>query len=295
MAGTGNERWAAVARSLTEQTGEAFDLNSVEPAAGGSINQAVILHFRKQPPAFVKWQAGGDPMPYETEADALNAIHATDTIRVPAVYGQGSLDGGGCWLAIEWLDLGGRGDGGALGRALAALHRVEQTRFGWHRDNVIGATPQPNGWSDDWIAFYREQRLEHQFRLARKNGLRIRESDTLLETLPVFFESYTPQPSLLHGDLWGGNAGFLTDGTPVIYDPASYQGDREADLAFTEVFGGFPDSFQAAYREAWPLDDGYRYRKTLYNLYHILNHFNLFGGGYGSQAEGMVQELLRNH
>jgi fructosamine-3-kinase len=114
-----------------------------------------------------------------------------------------------------------------------------------------------------------------------------------MKALPSLFSDYIPKPSLLHGDLWAGNADFLEDGTPVVYDPAAYYGDREADMALTELFGGYPEEFYKGYAEIWPLDSGYRTRKTLYNLYHVLNHFNIFGGGYGNQAQSMIQTLLR--
>ncbi len=119
-----------------------------------------------------------------------------------------------------------------------------------------------------------------------------RLGEKLMDTLPAFFAGYTPQPSLLHGDLWSGNHAFLADGTPVIFDPAAYYGDRECDLAMTELFGGYSAEFYAAYRAAYPLDAGYATRRDLYNLYHILNHANLFGGGYTRQAEQMMQRLL---
>ena len=180
------------------------------------------------------------------------------------------------------------------GRQLAAMHRNGRERFGWHRDNTIGSTPQPNASSADWIKFWREQRLGFQLRLAARNGHGGRlqsQGEKLLECFPALID-HDPQPALLHGDLWGGNLGYDSDGHPVIYDPAVYYGDREAELAMTELFGGFPGHFYAAYEEAWPLEPGYRVRKTLYNLYHILNHLNMFGGGYLGQAQRMIDRLL---
>ncbi len=162
-------------------------------------------------------------------------------------------------------------------------------------DNWIGRTPQPNGWQHDWIAFRREQRLGFQLQLAAQNGFGgalQRDGEQLLARLDGLFDGYVPVPSLLHGDLWGGNHGFLADGTPVVFDPALYVGDRECDLAMSELFGGFAADFYAAYRASWPLDAGYAVRKTLYNLYHILNHANLFGGGYAAQAARMTAALL---
>lgn len=167
--------------------------------------------------------------------------------------------------------------------------------YGYVQDNFIGTTPQPNSWKDNWVDFWREQRLGFQLRLAQENGYggRLQHlGQKLLDALPAFFAGYTPQPSLLHGDLWSGNHSFLADGTPAVFDPAAYYGDREADLAMTELFGGYPADFYAAYRAAYPLDTGYAVRRDLYNLYHILNHANLFGGGYVRQAEQMMQRLL---
>ena len=184
---------------------------------------------------------------------------------------------------------------GKLGRHLARMHRVTGTQYGWHRDNTIGATPQINTETGDWIAFWRERRLGFQLKLAQSRGhggRLIAGGERLLDALPSFFRGRSPLPSLLHGDLWSGNAGRTADGEPVIYDPAAYYGDREADLAMTELFGGFPRSFQDAYRSEFPLDPGYETRKQLYNLYHVLNHLNLFGGGYGVQAERMIGQLL---
>jgi protein-ribulosamine 3-kinase len=174
------------------------------------------------------------------------------------------------------------------------MHRATSGRFGWHRDNTIGATPQLNAWESDWIVFWQTYRLGYQLDLAARSGhggQLQRRGGLLLERLPALFD-HAPVPSLLHGDLWGGNFSGDAEGNPVIFDPACYYGDREADLAMTELFGGFSGRFYSAYRAAWPLDPGYDTRKTLYNLYHILNHLNLFGGGYGSQAERMIDRLL---
>ena len=201
---------------------------------------------------------------------------------------------------MEYLDLAAPGvsaqsNSADLGRQLALLHHQTAPQFGWKRDNTIGSTPQINTWSDNWIAFLGEQRLGYQLRLAHKNGYGkqlVAQGERLMAHLADFFPGYQPVASLLHGDLWGGNAAFTVSGEPVIFDPAVYYGDREADLAMTELFGGFGRDFYAAYREAWPPDSGYATRKTLYNLYHILNHANLFGGAYPDQAENMIQRLL---
>ena len=230
------------------------------------------------------------------EKDGLAALAAANAVRTPRLEDEGR-DPARAWLLLEWLDLGalGPGSGAALGAALAALHRLPQKRFGWERDNYIGGSAQPNGWSDDWLSFWREKRLMAQLRLAARNRLPSRlidRGERLAADCEAFFRIYTPEKSLLHGDLWGGNAAALPDGTPVIFDPAVYVGDREADLAMTTLFGGFPADFQSAYRAAWPVDDGYRVRRDLYNIYHVLNHANLFAGGYVRQAGEAIERSL---
>ncbi len=245
---------------------------------------------------FAKVVDAGDAARLDAERDGLAALQATRTVRTPGFVEQGA-NGKREWLLLEWLELVplGTAGGTALGAALAALHRVPQQRFGWAHDNFIGGSPQPNGWSDDWLAFWRDKRLAAQLRLAAKHRLPSRMIDRgerLASDCHAFFRNYAPERSLLHGDLWGGNAAALPGGIPVIFDPAVYVGDREADLAMTALFGGFPRDFHAAYSAAWPLDDGYRVRRDLYNIYHLLNHANLFAGGYVRQAEDAIERSL---
>jgi protein-ribulosamine 3-kinase len=228
---------------------------------------------------FLKQSAPERADAFAAEADGLEALAAH--VRVPRVLDRGVKDGR-AFILLERLDLRRGGDWRAMGRMLATLHRQTGPRFGWHRDNFIGLTPQQNGWCDDWAEFWLERRLRPQLALARKNGFELEEPRVRL---------HRPPPSLLHGDLWSGNAGFIAQG-PVIFDPAVYFGDRETDLAMTELFGGFPREFYQAYDEAFPLDPGYQERKHLYNLYHLLNHLNIFGGGYLAQVEEKLS-LLR--
>jgi fructosamine-3-kinase len=230
----------------------------------------------------------------EAEADGLRELGAARAVRVPTPVACG-VSGDSAYLALEWLDLRHGGRDAALGRALAELHRTTAPRFGGHRPNTIGTTPQDNAWADDWAAFLRDRRIAPQLALAARNGHRgalERDGGRLLAAIPELLAGHHPAPSLLHGDLWAGNAAALASDEPVIFDPAVYYGDRETDLAMTELFGGFNASFHAAYREAWPLAAGYERRRTLYNLYRVLNHLNLFGGGYLAQAEAMIAELL---
>ncbi len=285
--------WPAVAARIAEAIAAPFSLDRVSSIGGGCINDAHVLEGGGRC-YFVKVNRAERADMFAAEAEGLAEILATGTVRVPEPVCHG-VEEGTAWLALEYVELGGRGNGADLGRRLAAMHRVTSPRFGWKRDNTIGSTPQPNALNPDWIAFWREQRLGFQLRLAARNGFRGRlqsQGERLLESLTPLFDGYAPTPSLLHGDLWGGNYGYDRSGAPVLFDPAVYYGDREADLAMTELFGGFPAAFYAAYESAWPLDPGYRVRKQLYNLYHVLNHANLFGGGYGSQAESLMDRLL---
>jgi protein-ribulosamine 3-kinase len=228
--------------------------------------------------------------------DGLERLGRVGAVRVPRLLGQGA-SGNEAWIELEWLDLH-RPDAAAdeqLGAALARLHAVTGPSFGLDRDNAIGATAQPNAPSDDWTDFWRVRRLGFQLGLAARNGYGGRLQDRgrrLLDELSAFFTDHRPQPSLLHGDLWAGNHAMLVDGTPVVFDPAVYYGDREADIAMTRLFGGFGPGFYAAYEHAWPLDAGAAVRSDLYNLYHVLNHLNLFGVGYRAQAESMIDRLL---
>jgi fructosamine-3-kinase len=245
---------------------------------------------------FVKRLPVAESWRLDAEADGLARLAQAGAIRVPRLLGQGATDSE-AFLEIEWLDL--RPPDGAsdalMGQALAQLHATTGAAFGLERDNAIGATPQSNAIRDDWVGFWRGQRLGFQLDLAAKNGYGGRLQDRsrrLLDAFPAFFANYRPPPSLLHGDLWAGNRAMLADGTPVAYDPAVYYGDREADIAMTCLFGGFGPRFYAAYDEAWPPDVGRAARRDLYNLYHVLNHLNLFGGGYCAQAESMIDRLL---
>lgn len=284
---------AAIAAAIEQATGTPFTLRSERAVGGGCINSARIIEGSDGRRYFVKTNRASRLTMFEAEAAGLEAIQATGTVRVPRPICSGS-SGDEAWLVLEYLEMGGRGSAAELGRRLAAMHRHTWDRYGWHRDNTIGSTPQINTPCSDWAEFLRVHRLGYQFALAARQGAPRRlleRGERLLAGLEGFFVGYRPAPSLLHGDLWGGNYGY-SRGEPVIFDPAVYYGDREADLAMTELFGGFPSDFYAAYREAWPLDAGYRVRKDLYNLYHVLNHFNLFGGGYLAQAERMTGSLL---
>lgn len=262
---------------------------------GGSINEC----YRWQSdtgPIFVKIAPARRSAMFEAEAAGLEALRSANAVRVPRVLNVGQ-DGGSAWLALEWIQSGAstRATDSLLGEQLARQHRCTQPAFGWSRNNTIGSTPQLNDWSDSWVAFLRDRRLRYQLELAGRNGHggRLqRQGEKLLDHVGEFFSTYQPVPALLHGDLWGGNRSADERGQPVIFDPAVYYGDREADLAMTRLFGSFGAGFYAAYEAAWALDAGASARTDLYNLYHVLNHLNLFGDGYLGQAAALIERLL---
>jgi len=286
---------AAIARQIETALGRPFSPSATDRVSGGCINQAMVFRDETQR-YFVKLNRPDCAEMFAAEADGLGELRAAGALRVPQPICTG-VTNGEAFLVLEYLELGA--DRGAsqkqLGQRLANLHRHTRPRFGWRRDNTIGSTAQPNAEDDDWIEFWRTRRLNHQLVLATRNGYgRVLASRgaRLAERLGDFFAGYRPVASLLHGDLWAGNYGVLKNGEPVIFDPAVYCGDREADVAMTELFGGFGPQFYAAYRDAWPLDPGYAVRKELYNLYHVLNHANLFGGSYVAQATRLIDRLL---
>jgi fructosamine-3-kinase len=286
--------WADIAAHIGRATGAPFQPTGRGALGGGCISAASRLSDGERS-FFVKVNDASRLDMFEAEREGLEAIGATATLRVPRPVCAG-LAGGRSFLVLEHIELGRSRAGSAAeaGRGLAAMHRHTARAFGWDRDNTIGATPQPNPWTTSWLEFWREHRLGFQLSLAAGGGgggRLQRLGERLLVALPALL-TRAPAPSLLHGDLWGGNIGYAQGGEPVVFDPAVYYGDREADLAMTELFGGFAGDFYAAYREAWPLDPGYSVRRVLYNLYHVLNHLNLFGGGYRGQAEDMMERLL---
>lgn len=285
---------AALEAAIARATGAPFGIRHATPASGGCIHSSWVLESGAIR-YFAKTNDGGFAAAFAAEADGLRAL-AEAGIRVPRPIAAGEA-GGAAFLVLEHLALGHGGDAAfrELGRALARLHGHHGAEFGWHRDNFIGLTPQSNARRTSWAGFWQRERLAPQLELAARNGHRGALQTLgaqLVDAVPKLLAGHAPAPSLLHGDLWGGNAGFLADGTPVVFDPAVYYGDAEADLAMTELFGGFPASFHEGYREARPVDAGYRLRRELYNVYHVLNHLNLFGGGYRAQAERMMARLL---
>lgn len=287
--------WTAIDAHISQTTGSDFTTRERHGVGGGCINTAYALTDGRTR-YFVKLNEAAQESMFVAELAGLQEIESSASVRVPSPLCCGTSDGRS-YIVMEYLELGGRGDAETLGRQLAAMHRTTRSGYGWDMDNTIGSTPQPNDPADDWTAFWRDRRIGFQLQLAGRKGYggRLQQrGEALLEGIPALLAGHNPPAALLHGDLWSGNYATLAGGEgPVIFDPAVYFGDREADIAMTELFGGFPARFYEAYNEAYELPVEYHeVRKTLYNLYHVLNHLNLFGGGYASQAETMIGRLL---
>ncbi len=285
--------WTQIAEHITQATRQDFEIKKQRSVSGGCINQGYSL-IGDGITYFVKINQASQVEMFAAEALGLKQMLATNTIRVPKPICWGMADRAS-YIVLEWLEFGhGTNQSwGEMGRKLAAMHKVQgSAKFGWERNNTIGSTPQINTWTENWADFFAEHRIGYQLKLARRRGGNFPDYSQVVTMVRDFLRDRQPQPSLVHGDLWSGNVAVTEDGEPVILDPATYYGDPEVDLAMTELFGGFPGAFYRGYDEVFPLDEGYKKRKTLYNLYHILNHFNLFGGGYGSQANQMIQQIL---
>ena len=286
----------ALAKSIQRATGSVSSLDQLTEIGGGSISRAFQLVAAGKR-WFLKLNLASCHEIFAAEADGLDALGDCSAIRVPRVIAHGTA-GSNAYLLLEYLELFPLRAGDSsreAGHALAELHRIEGRRFGWHRDNFIGNSPQCNEEDSDWSRFFASRRLAPQIQEARKRGFKgrfIADGERLLEELPALFVGYKPKPSLLHGDLWSGNAARDDSGKLALFDPAVHYGDRESDLAMMQLFGGFPTDMYAAYEEAWPLERGFERRRTLYQLYHVLNHMNLFGSGYQPQAERMIGSLL---
>lgn len=285
------EHGAAIAREL------GLDEHALKVVAvsGGEIARAHVLKGADYW-VFVKSLPLGQGGLLSAEADGLEAIRRTNTLRVPRVIRRGIQDDS-AWLALEYLELAERTPAAdaELGRLLAEMHRSEGEHFGWHRNNYIGLTPQRNPRTESWTEFFLFHRLGFQF-------------DRLISTHPddrwvelkqgVFGQwhdhhaGHRPPPALVHGDLWRGNTAAVGLNLPVVFDPAVHFADRETDLAMTRLFGGFSEDFYRAYEDTWPLPSGYQMRQPFYTLYHVLNHANMFGGAYLDSVSRICRRIM---
>ncbi|MBO1927307.1 fructosamine kinase family protein [Thiomicrorhabdus sp. 6S2-11] len=288
--------WTELAVKISAQLEQELEIYTAKNIAGGDISQAFKLHTN-QGNFFLKTNLVSHYDMFRSEMLGLQTIADSNSILVPKAIASGTFKNH-AWLLLDFVEMSSRGDDFQRGRDLALMHHHlndSAKPFGWQEDNFIGLTPQRNDWCSNWIEFYGQMRLKPQIQMARERGISSSTADRgyqLIDKLDFWFQDYQPKASLLHGDLWGGNSAFNSDGDAMIFDPASYYGDHETDIAMTELFGGFSNAFYDGYKEVFPLDKGYAKRKNLYNLYHLLNHFNLFGGHYQQQADNMIQTLL---
>ena len=287
--------WRHIEDAAAAALAAPFRATRREPLAGGCINRAYRIGDGERD-LFVKLNDAHRADMFEAEAAGLAQLAAAGVLRVPAPIAHGRA-GSVAYLVTEHLRLVPLDSDAAarLGGGLAQMHRTTREEFGWVRDNFIGSSPQCNEPSASWPEFLRSRRLGYQLDLAARNGYASgleERGGRLLERLDAFFSDYSPRPSLLHGDLWSGNCARDEAGQPALFDPAVYYGDREADVAMTELFGRLPQAFYSAYGEAWPMDEGYPVRRRLYNLYHVLNHLNLFGPAYLQSARDTIEALL---
>jgi len=287
--------WQIVAQAISDETGTAFTVEKHSSVSGGCINTAFKVQD-KDVDFFVKLNDADMLDMFEAEFQGLSDIEQSHSINVPKPICTGVAEDS-AFIVLENLNLRLSNQAGMvkMGQQLAAMHLTQQPHFGWSRDNTIGSTLQVNSQSQNWLEFWQTNRLGFQLELAGQNDYRgslQKKGDKLMEKMAGLFPDGNPVASLLHGDLWSGNMAILESGEPVIFDPAVYYGDRETDIAMTELFGGFSEHFYQSYNEHYPLDSHYSVRKIFYNSYHILNHLNLFGGGYGQQAESMMDKVL---
>ncbi|GGW76306.1 hypothetical protein GCM10007391_06120 [Alteromonas halophila] len=285
---------------ISEQISSALDMPFIcqhqKMASGGDTHQCFVIRDERHR-FFVKIHPLEASKPLKCEAEGLSAMAAIEGVSVPRVIACGDVHVDGRdieYLVLSHLRFQPSVDTATLyglGKMVARLHQANgYAHYGWDEDNFIGASVQENGWYENWADFFAEKRIGSMLERFSRKGMMITDNDVLVNSVHQQLSSHHPAPSLLHGDLWSGNAGATNKG-PVLYDPAVYVGDAETDLAMTELFGGFGEAFYEGYRSEHAIADGYAARKPIYQLYHILNHALLFGSGYANQAKSLISQI----
>ena len=272
------------------------DIASARSVSGGSINQAAKLTLSDGRECFLKWNRTADPRMFVVEEKGLDLLKSAKTgLRVPEVLATGKTESGTGFLLQEFVkESRSKSDSAkSFGEELAQLHHNHSEKYGLDHHNYIGRLPQSNSWRESWVDFFIEERMQPQLKRAMDDGKLGTDTRSLFEAMYKKLPEIFPDepPSLLHGDLWGGNYFYDNEGKATIYDPAVYYGHREIELAFTHLFGGFSGGFYREYENAYPLEDNFSERKDIYNLYPLLVHTNLFGGSYGRQVESIVRRF----
>ena len=287
--------WQAIAQHLSSVFMFDYEIKERTRLNGGDINECYMISDGEQR-YFVKVNSREFFPKFEAEGEGLKELRTTDTVFVPELITMGHTKHHS-YIVLNYLatkPLDDSKNSHLFGVQLAKQHLWgEQKEFGFDRDNYIGETLQPNPWHKKWGRFFAEQRIGWQLQLLNEKGVNFGDIDTIVETVHDRLANHNPRPSLLHGDLWHGNVAISAFG-PICYDPACYWGDRECDIAMSELFQGFQPEFYQGYESIAPLDFGYQGRKHIYNLYHILNHCNLFGGHYLEEATQSINQLLND-
>lgn len=275
--------------------GDTSRIREIEAVSGGSINQVTYVETDKSK-YIVKAHTSMPSNFFTQEALGLSALSCC--VRVPKVYSyQFNKDTGEASLWLEWIPSGERSVEAeeGLGQKLAQLHQSTHTAYGFVEDNYLGIFHQPNTWSDDWVSFFRDHRLQVQKEIGVEKGYirlkRLNKLEKLLDRLDNFLPS-NPTSSLLHGDMWSGNSFVSTEGEPVFIDPSVSYGHSEVDIAMTELFGGFSPRFYQAYEGINPLDKEYSDRKEIYQLYYLLVYLNYYGEVYGNQIDTVLEKYM---
>ncbi|MRG86267.1 fructosamine kinase family protein [Salinibacillus xinjiangensis] len=282
--------------NLLNQIQHQNPITKVTPISGGSINNAYYVETTKSR-FFIKTNTGVSPHFFQAEAKGLQFIEESNTIDVPQVYfyNNPAPDETGV-IVLEWIE----GEKTAqtdeqLGHSLASLHKTTGSHFGFEEDTFIGELPHPNGLYENWVAYYRDCRLTPQYKTGIQSGKivgqRKRQMEKLLNHLDQWL-NHSPKPSLLHGDLWGGNWIVGPAGKPYLIDPSVLYGDHLFELAFTELFGGFSSTVYHAYEDVFPIPTYYKDIQPLYQLYYLLVHLNLFGEGYGRSVDRILKRYI---
>ncbi len=285
--------WQAISSQLSETLMFSFDIAEKTRLNGGEINDCYMISDGEQR-YFVKTNKRDCLSKFQIEAESIRVMRESNSVFVPELILTGKTKDS-AFIVLNYLPTKPLDDGKnsyKFGQQLAKLHAWgEQKEYGFDQDNYIGTTLQPNKWERKWARFFAEQRIGWQLQLMREKGVNLVNVDDFTQIISNRLSGHQPKPALLHGDLWHGNVANSVFG-PICYDPACYWGDRECDIAMTELFDGFQPEFYQGYESVLPLDINYEQRKDIYNLYHLLNHYNQFGGHYLEESEQMIKQIL---
>jgi len=284
--------WQSIEQAINAEIDHSFHIREKSSISGGDISLSYRLSDKNEH-YFVKINDKNHVEYFESEAYALKQISALKEISCPDVITFGTtLNKSYLVLNYVHLESASHHQWRQLGQQLANMHKSStHGQFGWQTDNFIGDTIQPNAWCSNWKTFFAEQRIAWQLQLLHEKSIKFGDIDHITQVCHDALKHHHVEPCLVHGDLWQGNLGF-TESSSIIFDPACYYGDREVDIAMTELFGHLPPEFYQGYQDVFPLPNSYEQRKIIYNFYHVLNHANLFGGNYIDQSKAILSRIM---